>query len=175
MHRGRQKGGAQVLVNFVPAVACHFCLNLPAKFSQPWDHFLAQPCTCGDILFKVLVFTFGGCGFLPSLGTGLGLPGLRLVLHIQITIPLKNQFPVFREGHLVRGADVAAYQLEILQHLFAAQETRVVVPLDQVLVDVVHGLLAKLAILVLRPQVLGGGSPVGEDLIAWFAVELAHA
>ena len=33
-------------VNFVPAVAHHFCLNLPEVFSQPGAHFLAQPCTC---------------------------------------------------------------------------------------------------------------------------------
>ena len=27
------------LVNFVPAVAYNFCINLPEKFSQPGDHF----------------------------------------------------------------------------------------------------------------------------------------
>ena len=32
-------------VNFVPAVACRFCLNLPEKFSQPRSHLLAQHCT----------------------------------------------------------------------------------------------------------------------------------
>ena len=32
------------LVNFVPSVACHLCLNLPGIFSQPGDHFIAQPC-----------------------------------------------------------------------------------------------------------------------------------
>ena len=34
-----------VLVNFVPACAYHFCLNLPGKFSQPGNGILAQPCT----------------------------------------------------------------------------------------------------------------------------------
>ena len=33
------------LVNFVPAVAYHFCLNLPEKLSQPGNGILAQPCT----------------------------------------------------------------------------------------------------------------------------------
>ena len=33
------------LVNFVPAVAYHFCLALPAAFKQPGDHLLAEPCT----------------------------------------------------------------------------------------------------------------------------------
>ena len=32
------------LENFDPAVAYHFCLNLPEKYSQPGDYFLAQPC-----------------------------------------------------------------------------------------------------------------------------------
>ena len=32
------------LVNFVPAVACHFCLALPAEFTQPGDHLVAEPC-----------------------------------------------------------------------------------------------------------------------------------
>ena len=31
------------MVNFVPSVACPFCLNLSEKFSQPVDRFLAQP------------------------------------------------------------------------------------------------------------------------------------
>ena len=31
------------LVNFVPALAYHFCLALPATFTQPGDHFLAKP------------------------------------------------------------------------------------------------------------------------------------
>ena len=45
--RGRCRGWAKRrspgLVNFVPSVAYHFCLNLPWNFSQPGAHFLAQP------------------------------------------------------------------------------------------------------------------------------------
>ena len=37
--------GIQGLVNFVPAVAYHFCLNFPETFPQPGVLFLAQPCT----------------------------------------------------------------------------------------------------------------------------------
>ena len=33
------------LVNFVTALAYHFCLALPAAFTQPGDHLLAEPCT----------------------------------------------------------------------------------------------------------------------------------
>ena len=33
------------LVNFVPAVTYHFCLNLHEKYWQPGAHFLAHPCT----------------------------------------------------------------------------------------------------------------------------------
>ena len=32
------------MVKFVPAVAYHFCLALPAAFTQPGDHLLAEPC-----------------------------------------------------------------------------------------------------------------------------------
>ena len=39
------KVDAPVLVNFVPAVAHHFCLNLPAAFSQPGASNLANLCT----------------------------------------------------------------------------------------------------------------------------------
>ena len=31
-------------VNFVPAVAYHFCLNLPAPFTRPGNSNFAQPC-----------------------------------------------------------------------------------------------------------------------------------
>ena len=33
------------MVNFVPAVAYHFCLPLPAAVTQPGDHLLTEPCT----------------------------------------------------------------------------------------------------------------------------------
>ena len=33
------------LVNFVTAVAYHFCLNLPRAFSQPGKHSFGDPCT----------------------------------------------------------------------------------------------------------------------------------
>ena len=32
------------LVNFVTALAYHFCLNLPAIFTQLGDHLLSEPC-----------------------------------------------------------------------------------------------------------------------------------
>ena len=35
-------------MNFGPAVAYHFCVNLPEKVSQPWDHFFAKPCKPSD-------------------------------------------------------------------------------------------------------------------------------
>ena len=33
------------LVNFVLALAYHFCLNLPAAFTQPRARLLVEPCT----------------------------------------------------------------------------------------------------------------------------------
>ena len=47
--QSRVKGSANPqtpgLVNFVTAVAYHFCLNLPRAFSQPGARGLADPCT----------------------------------------------------------------------------------------------------------------------------------
>ena len=36
------------MVNFVTAVAYHFCLALPAAFTQPGNHLLAEPCIILD-------------------------------------------------------------------------------------------------------------------------------
>ena len=37
------KRGSPCLVNFVPTVVYHFCPTLPATFTQPGDHLLAEP------------------------------------------------------------------------------------------------------------------------------------
>ena len=42
--QGSAKRRSTGCVNFVPAVACHFCFILPEKFSQPGAHYLSQPC-----------------------------------------------------------------------------------------------------------------------------------
>ena len=42
--QGSAKWRAPGSVNFVPAVPYHFCLALPAAFTQPGDHLLAEPC-----------------------------------------------------------------------------------------------------------------------------------
>ena len=41
--QGSANPRAPGLVNFVTAVAYPFCLNLPEKFSQPWNGNLVQP------------------------------------------------------------------------------------------------------------------------------------
>ena len=43
--QGSTKRRALGLVNFVPALAYHFCLNLPAAFTQPGARHLVEPCT----------------------------------------------------------------------------------------------------------------------------------
>ena len=40
---------AQGLVNFVPAVADHFCLNLPEAFSEPRARLILEPRIEGKI------------------------------------------------------------------------------------------------------------------------------
>ena len=42
--KGRAKKWAPGLVNFVPALAYHFCLNLPAAFTKPGASTLADLC-----------------------------------------------------------------------------------------------------------------------------------
>ena len=47
IYRGQLKGLVSFglgLVSFVPADAYHFCLGLPAAFSQPGANLLAEPC-----------------------------------------------------------------------------------------------------------------------------------
>ena len=43
--QGSAKRRAPGLVNFITAVAYHFCLSLPAAFTQPGSHILAEPCS----------------------------------------------------------------------------------------------------------------------------------
>ena len=45
LYRSQLKGRSPGLVNFVPALAYHFCLAMPAAFTQPGDHILAEPCS----------------------------------------------------------------------------------------------------------------------------------
>ena len=45
--QGRTIKPLQGLVNFVPDVAYHFCLNVPAAFSQPGNGLIREPCSMG--------------------------------------------------------------------------------------------------------------------------------
>ena len=46
--QGSAKRQSTGLVNFVTALAYHFYLALPASFTQPGDHLLAEPCRHTD-------------------------------------------------------------------------------------------------------------------------------
>ena len=63
------KVGAPSLVKFVPAVAYHFCLNLPAAFTQPGASILVDLCTSQK---KLLALSLDGrergVPFQPCLG-----------------------------------------------------------------------------------------------------------
>ena len=37
------------MVNFVTALAYHFCLALPVAFTQPGDHLLGEPCSIAPL------------------------------------------------------------------------------------------------------------------------------
>ena len=43
--QGSTNRRAPGLVNFVPVLAYHFCLNLPAAFTEPGARLLVEPCT----------------------------------------------------------------------------------------------------------------------------------
>ena len=47
--QGSTNRRAPGLVNFVPALAYHFCFNLPAAFTQPGARLLVEPCTLWGI------------------------------------------------------------------------------------------------------------------------------
>ena len=46
------------MVNFVPALAYHFCLALLAAFTQPGDHILAEPCTIPNSALEPVIIIF---------------------------------------------------------------------------------------------------------------------
>ena len=52
--QGLAKRRSPGLVNFVAAVAYHFCLAFPAAFTQPGTHLLAAPCRGGSVGFAAL-------------------------------------------------------------------------------------------------------------------------
>ena len=51
--QGTTKRLGSGLVNFVTALAYHFCLNFPAAFTQPGDHLSAEPCSPTVSLLKI--------------------------------------------------------------------------------------------------------------------------
>ena len=59
--QGSAKRRSPVLVNLVPAITYHFCLDLPASFMQPGDHLLAEGCllkivACWKMMKKDIIF-----------------------------------------------------------------------------------------------------------------------
>ena len=63
------------LMNFVPAVVYHFCLALPAAFTQPGDHPLPDPCTLSGRLQGTFAWNGEGEKFMESI-SGRPLTGI---------------------------------------------------------------------------------------------------
>ena len=79
------------LVKFVPAVAYYFCLNLSEKFSQPSDHFSAQPYTkrnLGRLAQRVGVRASIMCGVIDVDAWATGRQGLDKIIS-----PLQSDCP----------------------------------------------------------------------------------
>ena len=74
VYRARLKFGAPGLVNFVPAVAYHFCLALPAAVTQPGDFLLAEPCRGFSPHPVTLCSDFYNVGGEPALCVGEASP-----------------------------------------------------------------------------------------------------
>ena len=51
--RGSAKRLQQGLVNFVPDLAHHICLILPAAFTDPGQSLVAEPCTAFMVLERI--------------------------------------------------------------------------------------------------------------------------
>ena len=51
--QGSAKRRSPGFVNFVTAVAYHLCLAMPAAFTQPGDHILAELCRGGRVRAKI--------------------------------------------------------------------------------------------------------------------------
>ena len=61
--RGSAKRRSPGSVNFVPAVANHFCLALPAAVTQPWTHLFADSCIKPSLPLSVMrVMNLALCG-----------------------------------------------------------------------------------------------------------------
>ena len=90
-------------MNFVPAVAYPFCLDLPVAFTQPGAHLSDQPCTClEDLLVR---------GFHSGLSLGRPHEGEQPLLRLQrerIELSVLVDQPGRREQALDEGrVDVA--------------------------------------------------------------------
>ena len=73
--QGTSKRPFPGLVIFVPAVAYHFCLNLPEAFSQPGNSCLEGPCSRNilDILIEAFAFAFKRAFFFGAFYVSLNL------------------------------------------------------------------------------------------------------
>ena len=73
-------------MNFVPAVGYHFCLALPAVFTQPGDRLLAEPCI-SETWFKGYCLKCPLCQIRSISGLNPDGP-LQALLHLLVLEPL---------------------------------------------------------------------------------------
>ena len=91
--QGSTNRRAPGLVNFVPALAHHFCLNLPSAFTQPGACLLVEPCTVWGINLFLMSFVICFLKVLPvclsitSASATMQLKKNRLTLRKHFTKP----------------------------------------------------------------------------------------
>ena len=93
------------MVNFVPALAYHFCLNLPAAFTQPGARLLVEPCTSDNFMI----------GFCPR-ARNLGKPEGNPRKYLNTTQNVRYEFlkaPIeYMRGHDRGNGDFDSYMRE---------------------------------------------------------------
>ena len=120
------------MVNFVPALAYHFCLNLPAAFTQPGARLLAEPCIS---LAATFLFIFKHCVTLQLLE--LCLCDVEEGVEELLPGGAALRAEVVPQGCAQVLEDHPDYQLELLPE----DATRVVVSGDLILKSLIKRLL----------------------------------
>ena len=105
---------------FFPAIVCHFCRNLPEKFSQPRDHFLApslqlatQPASFLPSVFRNPLLAFGAEWEKEDVLDGRGGFGpQRVLLYLAATLTNVSMSEL-RRGGLRWGKNIDRDQIRV--------------------------------------------------------------
>ena len=113
--QGSANRRAQGLVNFVLALAYHFCLNLPAAVTQPGACLLVEPCiTTEEIFFKSFAYLI----FVNRFETHLKVGKQESKTYIQANITLYEGLHPCSASCLIPSTGCVNLKLQYLLNLF---------------------------------------------------------